>query len=226
VNVSGALEVVLGNGTRIRTTAAPGSVIPPGPYLLIVNTDVPEPRDSFHIFHLSGPGVNMSSDLLPCENPREIYDVTLRPNSTYVYEDTRHPDTPRVVFSTAATGSSADTSGASSGPGYVTSSGTVSNQSVIGTNAFRGTLTGTVAAGKLNLSRNGKPVSTLKTGRYRIAVDDRTASGGFALRRPKGDTVQLTAPAFVGKRSTTLTLRPGRWAYSSPTATRTFTVVT
>ena len=30
VNLSGSLEVVLGNGTRIRTTSAPGAVIPPG----------------------------------------------------------------------------------------------------------------------------------------------------------------------------------------------------
>jgi len=225
VSASGPLEVVLGNGTRIRSASAPGSVIPPGTYLLIVNTDLPEPRDSFHIFHLSGPGVNMSSDLLPCENPREIYEITLRPSSTYVYEDTRHPETTRVVFSTAASGSSTDTSGASSGPGSTSSSGTVSNQSVVGSSAFRGTLVATVAAGKLTLSRNGKDVSSLKTGRYRIAVDDRTAAGGFALQRPKGETVQVTAPSFVGKRSIMLTLRPGRWAYSSATARRTFTVV-
>jgi hypothetical protein len=220
------LEVVLGNGTRIRSATAPGTVIPPGSYLLIVNTDVPETRDSFHIFHLFGPGVNMSSDLLPCENPREIYEVTLRPSSTFTYEDTRHPETTHVVFTTSATGSSTDTSGGSSGPAGTTSSGTVSNSSTVGTAVFRGTLAATVAAGKLTLSRNGRAVSKLKTGRYRIAVDDRTTTGGFMLLRPNKDTVRVTASAFVGKRAVTLTLRPGGWSYGSGSVTRRFTVFT
>ena len=91
VNVNGSLEAVLGNGTRIRTSSAPGVVIPPGTYLVIVNSDVPDDRDIFHLFHLTGPGMNMSSDLLPCENPRELQEVTLRPSSTYTYEDTPSP---------------------------------------------------------------------------------------------------------------------------------------
>jgi hypothetical protein len=219
------LEVVLGNGTRIRSATAPGTVIPPGSYLLIVNTDVPETKDSFHIFHLFGPGVNMSSDLLPCENPREIYDVALRPSSTYTYEDTRHPEMPHVVFSTAAAGSSTDTSGSSSGPGSTTSSGTVSNSSTVGTAVFRGTLEATVAARKLTLSRNGKAVSKLKTGRYRIAVDDRTTTRGFTLLRPNKNTLPVTASTFVGKRAVTLTLRPGSWGYTSGATARRFTVI-
>ena len=41
VNLNGLLEVDLGNGTRIRTSSAPGAVIPPGPYLAIVSSDQP-----------------------------------------------------------------------------------------------------------------------------------------------------------------------------------------
>ena len=111
VNANGALEVVLGNGTRLRTASAPGAVIPPGPYLAIVASDVPDSQDIFHMFHLFGPGVNLSSDLLPCENPAPVNTVTLQPGATYTYEDSRHPDITHVVFTTSASGSSADTVG-------------------------------------------------------------------------------------------------------------------
>ena len=227
VNATGFLEIVLGNGTRIRTSSAPGATIPPGPYLVIVNTDVPEPQDSFHIFHLFGPGMNLSSDLLPCENPREVNTVTLRPSTTYSYEDTRHPELARVVFTTSGSGSSAETSGAGGGPSGTSYSGSVSNQSLVGSAVLRGTLTATVGpAGKLTLSRKGKNVTSLKTGRYRIAVDDKTATGGFTLQGANGKAVAVTAPSFVGRHTTTVRLKPGRWAFYTPAGKKHRFVVT
>ena len=229
VNAAGFLELVLGNGTRIRTSSAPGATIPPGPYLVIVNTDVVETRDTFHIFHLSGPGVNLSSDLLPCENPREVGTVTLRPSSTYVYEDSRNAEITRVVVTTSSSGSSAETSSSAPAPSTANASGTVSNSSHFGSAVapFRGTLIGTVGpAGKLTLSRNGKSVSSLKWGRYKIAVADRTPNGGFTLGRPDGKTVVVTRPSFVGTRTVTLALRAGRWMFFSAAAEKHhFTVV-
>ena len=156
VNLGGALEVVLGNGTRIRTSAAPGTVIPPGSYLLIVRSEVPDDKDIFHLFHLTGAGVDMSSDLLPCENPRQIYTITLRPSSTYVYEDTRHPELSRVVFSTSASGSSSDTASAAAGHTAGGYSGSVSNEELLGSQALRGTLAGTVTVSGLTLTTKGK----------------------------------------------------------------------
>src|SRR4029078_9551499 len=105
----------LGTGRGCRPAAARGTVIPPGAYLLIVRSEVPDDRDIFHLFHLTGAGVDMSSDLLPCENPRQIYTITLRPTSTYVYEDARHPELSRVVFSTSASGASSDTASTAAG---------------------------------------------------------------------------------------------------------------
>jgi hypothetical protein len=225
INLSGSLEAVLGNGTRIRTATAPGTVIPPGPYLLIVKSDVPDDKDIFHVFHISGPGLDQSSDLLPCENPRELLIVTLRPNSTYVYEDSRHPELSRVVFSTSSGGSSAETS-SSAGGHTAKYSGSVSNSSGFGTNAVRGTLVGTVApTGKLTLRKNGKAVSLLKSGRYRIAVDDRTSKHGLTVERPNRDLVTVTGPSFVGKRTVTLNLRPGQWLFLSGGTRQPLTVV-
>jgi hypothetical protein len=233
INLAGSLEVVLGNGTRLRSTNAPGAVIPPGPYLVVVNSDVPDARDIFHVFHLYGPGVNVSSDLLPCENPRQLYTVTLQPSTTFTYEDSRHPELAPLVFSTSSSGSSDSTSGAAGGPGTEKFSGSTSNTSVIGADSssgslpFRGTLVGTVnSGGKLTLSRNGRSVSSLKSGRYKLAVDDKTRTGGFTIEQLHTRAVPVTGSSFVGRHVVTLALRPGRWMfYSAGAGKHQFTVV-
>ena len=212
VNLSGALEIVLGNGTRIRS----GAVVPPGPYLVLVASDVPDSRDLFHLFHLYGPSLNVESDLLPCENPRPLYTVTLKPSTTYTYEDSRHPELGQVVFTTSGTGSSSDTAGGASPTGAGgKSGGTSSNTSILASNLpFRGTLVGTVGgAGALTLARNGKSVSSLRAGRYSVSVDDRTSSAGFQLVPPKGRKVTVTGSSFVGERRMTVALSPGRWTF-------------
>ena len=220
VNSSGNLEVVLGNGTRLRTTSAPAAVIPPGAYLTLVASDVPDSRDIFHMFHLYGPGVNIVSDLLPCENPRPIQVVTLAPNATYTYEDTRNPQLAPILFTTSATGSSADTASSITAGSTAKSSGTISNTSVVGTSngvaPFRGTLVGTVRAqGHLTLSRLGKAVSSLEAGRYALQIDDATARGGFSLQRLHGRLVRVTSSPFVGRHSMTIDLEPGQWLFFS-----------
>jgi hypothetical protein len=227
VNLGGALEVVLGNGTRIRTSSAPGTVIPPGPYLLIVRSEVPDDKDIFHVFHLSGAGVEMSSDLLPCENPREIYTIVLRPNSTYTYEDGRHPELSRVVFSTSGSGSSSDTASAAAGHTQGGYSGSVSNSDPLGSKTLRGILAGTVTASRLALTAKGKPVSLIEAGRYRITVADRSAKRGFTLAKVNRRPVTLTKPAYVGKRTVTVNLTPGRWTFSTGAGkAHSFTVLT
>ncbi len=220
VNLNGSLEVVLGNGTRIRTSNAPGATISPGPYLAIVGSDVPDSQDVYHMFHLAGPGVNLSSELLPCENPMPLLTVTLQPSSTYTYDDLRHPELTHVVFTTSAGGSSSDSSGGSSGPATAKSTGSVSNSSVVGSALanipFRGTLVGTVRSARmLTLSHNGNTVSSLKAGRYKIAVDDETTKGGFTIGGVHKQSVMVTGSSFVGKRTATVYLRAGRWMYYS-----------
>jgi hypothetical protein len=229
INVNGSLEVVLGNGTHVRTSSAPGALIPPGPYLAIVASDVPDTQDIYHMFHLFGPGVNVSSELLPCENPAPVNTVMLQPSSTYVYEDSRHPDLARVVFSTSAGGSSADTAGSAGGPSTAKSTGSVGNSSVVGSGIrkLRGTLIGTIdSAGHAALSRSAKRVATLTAGRYKITIDDRTPKLGFAIARLHGPPVVLTGSSFVGRHTVTVTLSAGRWLfYSSTGAKHDFNVV-
>jgi hypothetical protein len=228
VNAGGALEVVLGNGTRLRTSNAPGAVIPPGAYLAIVASDVPDSVDIYHMYHLFGPGVNLSSELLPCENPAPVNTVVLQPSSTYTYEDSRHPDITHVVFTTSASGSSADTAGSAGGPATAKATGSVSNSSVVGSDAasVRATLVAALGgSGAPSLSLKGRRVSSLAPGRYRITIVDRTSRLGFAIGKAHASPKSLTGPSFVGTRTVTLVLTAGTWRVSSSGgAGRSFTV--
>ena len=234
-SVNGVLEVILANGTPIRTPNAPGTVIPPGTYEVIVNNDVPDTRDVFHMFHLSGPGVNLMTDLLAGDNKTELYSETLQPSSTYTFQDDRQPGPRtrrvqhvrrrleqqlglerRLVRSGGASGSS--------------STGKSSNSGIVGSSikppAFRGALDGTVSsAGKLTLTRNGKGVSNLKSGRYKITVDDRTSKSGFTVQEIRKQPVTLTGVAFVGKHTVTVDLKAGQWMFYSPSGKKNYFVV-
>lgn len=79
---------------------------------------------------------------------------------------------------------------------------------------FRGTLVGTAGTlGRVTLSRRGRPVVSLKSGRYMIVINDSVSHSGFVMERPNGTEIVVTSWAFVGKRTTTLALTPGRWSF-------------
>jgi hypothetical protein len=98
----------------------------------------------------------------------------------------------------------------------------VKNSDIVGSGLlpYRGSLAAAVsAAGKLSLTRNGRPVSStsLKAGRYTITVADGSAKAGFTLKKvePSTWTVVLTRAAFVGRRSVRVQLGAGRWTFFS-----------
>jgi hypothetical protein len=78
-------------------------------------------------------------------------------------------------------------------------------------------MSGTLATnGMLTLKRSGKPVSKLATGRYTFSIVDRSAKNGFMIIGPRGTVpTDVTGGRFVGKKTKTLTLTPGRWTYYS-----------
>ena len=67
--------------------------------------------------------------------------------------------------------------------------------------------------GTIALTRNGKPVSRLRAGTFRIVVTDTSADHNFSLRKAGGPTKQLTTVAFVGTRTVTVRLGKGRWEF-------------
>jgi hypothetical protein len=76
------------------------------------------------------------------------------------------------------------------------------------------TLTGTVGPGfTISLKDgNGKPVKTLKAGRYTISVRDLASIHDFHLSGPGVDKA-ITTVGFVGTKGVTVTLKKGTYRY-------------
>jgi len=83
------------------------------------------------------------------------------------------------------------------------------------------TLKGVVGPGyTITLKKGGKKVKTLKAGKYRIVISDKSNFHNFTLEREKPSKPKLekhiTATAFTGSKTLVWTLKPGSWrAYCS-----------
>ena len=196
LNADNILEVRLDNGARIRTASAPGAVIPPGTYAAVVISEVPEFRDDYHMFHLTGPGVNLQTDLLAGDERAEPHIVTLLPNSIYIFRDDRNPALGSVVFSTSGAGTAVTggerrlVRGGSSGGG--TTSNTPTSTSRTRTTVGSKVLPVARHAGRRRRPRPGRLSLTVqgqgawarsRSGRYKVSVLDETAKAAFILQQ-------------------------------------------
>jgi len=74
-------------------------------------------------------------------------------------------------------------------------------------------LAGTVGPSfTISLKKAGVRVAALRRGSYTITVNDRSDFHNFRLRGP-GVNRMITGIVFVGRRSATVTLRPGRYTF-------------
>jgi hypothetical protein len=234
LNVGRYLEVITDGGTHIRTSTAPGTVIPPGTYQAIISSEIGDAEDTHHMFRIAGPGQNLQTDLLGGDSPAELYTITLLPSSTYTFSDDKNPAMASVVFSTSAGGSAAGAgttagaaSGASSGTtsNTPTSKSTAQNKDAVGSGILprRGALAADVSTtGKLTLTFNGKAVGSLKAGRYTVAVLDETAKSAFTLQRRSKQPQTVSGKAFVGRRTVTVSLQKGQWFFYGTPGRKTY----
>ena len=65
----------------------------------------------------------------------------------------------------------------------------------------------------ITVTKAGKKVTRLRPGRYTITVSDRSAAHDFLITGPGIRNRRVTGLAFTGRRSTTVTLRRGRYEY-------------
>jgi hypothetical protein len=222
-NPDGSMRLALADGTSVGTSSALGTAIPPGPYLVVVNNnDSSQNFGDTHNFHLSGPGVSAEAILTQQEETQATWTVTFQPNATYTFQDDYRPTLIHVVFRTSSTAPSAAVTGtATTPPSSGKSSGAVAkNPSVVGSaltpDPFRGTLTASVGrTGSLSLTRSGRNVTSLKAGRYRVVVTDRSTKSGFIIQEIRKPARTVSGGAFTGKRSVTLSLKPGQWFFYS-----------
>jgi hypothetical protein len=215
-------------GIEITSPTAPGVVIPPGSYQVVISQAYAlspgAPRCPPSTYDLTGPGVSLSF-VVGEGSPYEEATQTFAAASTFVAVVEDQPLV-QLVFTTAATGSSASLLTPSQSP--PAGKGQV-QPGLVGSDVVpdRGTLRATVGtAGKATLTVHGKSVVSLEAGEYEIAVDDETARAGFTVRKLDQRPVEVSGASFVGKRTTKVDFTAGTWTfYSKATGARRFLVV-
>jgi hypothetical protein len=83
------------------------------------------------------------------------------------------------------------------------------------------TLKGVVGPGfTISLKKGGKKVKTLKAGKYKLVISDKSSIHNFTLEREKPSKPKmeklLSGTGFTGSKTVIWTLKPGNWrAYCS-----------
>ncbi len=218
--------------TVVNDAGQPVTSIAPGKYELDVSTPIMfrllvpggpsgNPNDftgckGYVQFQMTGPGVSAFTTLdSGCSSDNVIGTWTLQPSATYTLEDLNQPSVTKMTITTLAGG----TPQLPTTSPYDTTSGkgTISSDIVGSAVRPQGTLVVVLnPSGKLTLTQEGKPVTKLPTGRYIFALTDKDTKGGFVILGPKAHTPKkLTSAAFVGRKSATVMLTTGRWAFIS-----------
>jgi hypothetical protein len=200
-----SLQARLSNGTVL----ASGTVVPPGPYSVVVYDSI---DDSNPLFTMAGPGVSVSSDLNPTgmgiEVPMTFGPFLLEASSSYLIFDANMAGGSAISFTTSATGSSASPNDPSASSGS-TSSGSATAKTLRSLALFIG------GSGKPFLSLGGKPVKTLKAGKYSLIVGDSSRKVGLLIGHGSVHPTTLSGVAAVGASSRKVNLTSGTWFYEA-----------
>jgi hypothetical protein len=81
------------------------------------------------------------------------------------------------------------------------------------------TLKGTVGPGfTITLKRNGKLVKSLRHGKYKFVIADKSSIHGFTLEQEKGGKFEkaLSPVPSVGTKTVLVRLKAGKWKYYCP----------
>ena len=180
-------------------TGAPISHVDPGTYTLVVHD-----HSSFHNFHLSGPGADVSTTV--DEIADHTFTITLV-DGTYFFDCDPHSSQMKGSFTVGtATTTTAPTTTTPPPPPAATPKKVVAG-------------IGPGAAFSL------RPASGLAAGKFSITVADRTAADGFRLAGP--GVAKATGAKFKGTVTWTVTLKQGTYSFGSTRTAkkrRTFTV--
>jgi hypothetical protein len=225
-------SVAIDGGVTMDSATGTGATIPPGPYSVSVRTPLPDDtwNPSFCTtakFSLTGPGVSytaiLGNDLGPYS---ATFNPSFAPASTYTIVDGNRPSQP-VVFTTTATGTSTSLLPP---PPASTATGTGSVQAPLmgsGIVPYRGALSATVASSNsATVTVSGKPLASLKAGRYDFVVKDESAHAGLFVQKVTRKPTALTGVAFEGKRTIRVNLTAGKWAFFAKSGRETQFVVT
>lgn len=201
---------VVGPGFSISLNDAAGNKITkldPGPYELVVDD-----RSEFHNFHLSGPGVNVTTTVE--EIGQKTFQITIA-DGTYKYVCDPHLGD---MFGEFSVGNVASSGGATSGSGSASGGSTTTTTT---TTAPKAKLSAKVGA-KLSLvsgpgftigmkTPTGAKVTNLAAGAYTIVLDDRATAHNAHITGPGLN--KATKLPFVGKTTLRVTLKKGTYTF-------------
>jgi plastocyanin len=68
---------------------------------------------------------------------------------------------------------------------------------------------------QITLKKGGKKVKTLKAGKYKFTISDKSSAHNFALKQVTGGKYRkvLTGVTFVGTKTVTVKLKKGKWEF-------------
>ena len=182
-----------------------------GPYEIQVNDQATN-----HNYHLEGPGVSMATGIGDVQTADWMVSLG---DGLYTYHCDQHlgltanfavgtaslapPPAPVPVVLTPTPLPSVAPS--SSSTGSVTPA----------VSRVGGTLRAALAGTKLTLTLNGKPLTKLAAGSYKVVAVDPSKTLGLTLARVGAPQQPLTTAAFTGTKTVTIDLATGRWTVYS-----------
>ena len=209
---NGSITVTLPDGTPVGSTSGAPTVIPAGYYSVLM--DGPGGCIQLPLFQLSGPGASIVSDMNGGEVDASTFNAFFLPNSTYTWHTDRGASSAVHTFTTSGT-VAAPAANQTTTTTPVTSSGKPTSNDIVGSGIapLRGTLTAAVSPTGVLSVQHYAP--TMKAGRYRLSVTDKSTTRGLQLRKATTKPLTFTGAAFVGKRTGTVTLTPGTWVLTT-----------
>jgi hypothetical protein len=198
--VSGTLHAKVGPGFEISLTfddGTPVTNLPAGEYTVAVR-DLAEQ----HNFHLFGPGVEQKTEI--ATQSEATWTVTFQDQNAYSFQCDAH---------SSLTGNF--TVGNLPAPAPVTTHAPdpLPLPPAPAPLPLRGQLQATLAAKTIALAKGKAAVRKLPRGIYVFSISDSTKLDSFDIRQVVGGSFaqQLTTTGFVGRKTVTVELQPGKW---------------
>jgi len=211
-SANNTIAVTLADGTPVGTTGGAPTVIPAGYYTVQITGPMGLPG-GLPYFQLTGPGVDLLSNLNEGGVDSARDQVTFATSSTYTWTDDAIPGVVHSFVTSADVGGAAPATAVSPKKGAPTQ-----DQDIVGSGVvpMRGSLTATVGAGgRPIVLEDGAPAANLLAGTYRIAITDRSPKAGLVVAKTGKPGRSLSGVRYVGKRSVSVKLTPGRWTFTT-----------
>ena len=208
-DVVAVLQGNVGPDFSISLKNPDGSIVghlDPGEYEIQVNDQATN-----HNFHLEGGGVSMATDIDGL-GPAD-WMVTLG-DGVYTYHCDRHLGLTANFAVGSATPAPAPIPVAVPSPAPTpipVASTAPAPSSAAKPSSAGGTVRAVLSGTRVTLTLNGKPVTKLAAGTYKLVAVDGSKALGLSLLQTGGDEQPLTLTTFTGSKTATVDLYAGKW---------------